>query len=64
MTKKIGEVCTVLMVLVIALLGYIALGVAIYGCWLLAKWFGLIVGGVVVYYLCNDALNEVAGDKR
>ena len=50
------------MVLVISLLGYIALGVAIYGCWLLAKWFGLVVGGLVVYFVCSDALNEMAGD--
>ena len=62
--KKIGTICAAAMVFVIAILGYIALGVAVYGCWLLAKWFGLIVGGVVVYYVCNDALKEMAGDKR
>lgn len=61
--NKIGTFCTVAMVFVIAVLGYIALGVAVYGCWLLAKWFGLIVGGVVVYYVCNDTLKEMAGDK-
>lgn len=62
--NKIVTFCTVAMVFVIAVLGYIALGVVVYGCWLLAKWFGLIVGGVVVYYVCNDALKEMAGDKR
>ena len=62
--KKIEIVCIVAMVFVISVLGYIALGVAVYGCWLLAKWFGLIVGGVVVYYVCNDTLKEMAGDKR
>lgn len=62
--NKIGTFCTVAMVFVISVLGYIALGVAVYGCWLLAKWFGLIIGGVVVYYICNDALKEMAGDKR
>lgn len=61
--KKIGTVCTAVFVLIIAALGYIGLGVAVYGCWLLAKWFGLIVGGVVVYYLCNDTLKEMAGGK-
>lgn len=62
--KKIEIICTVAMVFAISVLGYIALGVAVYGCWLLAKWFGLIVGGVVVYYVCNDTLKEMAGDKR
>lgn len=62
MTQRIEKACAVLMVLVISLLGYIALGVAIYGCWLLAKWFGLVVGGLVVYFVCSDALNEMAGD--
>lgn len=64
MTKKVEMICTTIMVFVIGIIGYVALGVAIYGCWLLAKWLGLIVGGVVVYLLCNDVLKEMAGDTR